>query len=121
MRRPLYGWLTAQALSITGTRVSMIAIPLYVLEQTGSATKTGLAALAETLPLVVFKVLGGPVIDRCGARSVAIACDTASLFVVALIPLLHSTGVMSFPVFLALVALAGALRGPGDGARDVLA
>ena len=40
---------------------------------------------------------------------------------VALIPLLHSTGVMSFPVFLALVALAGALRGPGDGARDVLA
>ncbi len=38
MRRPLYGWLTAQALSITGTRVSMIAIPLYVLEQTGSAT-----------------------------------------------------------------------------------
>ena len=41
----------------------MIAIPLYVLEQTGSATKTGLAALAETLPLVVFKVLAGPVID----------------------------------------------------------
>ena len=69
-RRPLYGWLTAEALSLTGTRVSMIAIPLFVLAQTGSASRTGLVALAEMLPLVVFKVLGGPVIDRLGARRV---------------------------------------------------
>jgi MFS family permease len=120
MRRPLYGWLTAEALSITGTRVSMIAIPLFVLEQTGSATKTGLVALAEMLPLVVFKILGGPIIDRAGARRVAITCDLLSLVVVALIPLLHDTGLLSFPAFLVLVAFAGALRGPGDGAKDAL-
>lgn len=119
-RRPLYGWLAAEALSLTGTRVSMIAIPLFVLETTGSATKTGLVALAETLPLVLFKVLGGPVIDRVGARRVAVTCDLASLVVVGSIPLLYDVGWLPFPAFLALVAAAGALRGPGDGAKHAL-
>ena len=119
-RRPLYGWLTAEAISITGTRVSMIAIPLFVLQTTGSATSTGLAALAEMLPLVIFKILGGPVIDRLGARRIAITCDVASLLVVGAIPLLYDAGWLPFPAFLALVALAGSLRGPGDGAKHSL-
>lgn len=120
MRRPLYGWLTAEALSLTGTRISMIAIPLFVLQETGSATRTGVVALAELLPLVVLKVLGGPVIDRLGARRVAITCDVASVVVVAAIPLLHDTGLLSFPAFLVLVAVAGGLRGPGDSAKHAM-
>ena len=120
MRRPLYGWLTAEAVSLTGTRISMIAIPLFVLAETGSASRTGLVALAEMLPLVLFKMLGGPVIDRLGARRVAITCDLLSLPVVASIPLLHDVGLLSFPLLLALVAVAGALRGPGDGAKHAM-
>ncbi|MFC6343866.1 MFS transporter, partial [Nocardioides hankookensis] len=81
-RRPLYGWLTAEAISLTGTRVSMVALPWFVLTTTGSATRTGLVALAEMLPLVVLKVLGGPVIDRVGARRVAITCDLLSVLAV---------------------------------------
>src|SRR4029078_7626761 len=41
-RIPLYGWLTAEAISLLGTRVSMIAIPWLVLTTTGSATKDGI-------------------------------------------------------------------------------
>jgi MFS family permease len=117
-RRPLYGWLTAEAISITGTRVSMIALPWFVLTTTGSATKTGLVALAEMLPLVLLQVLGGPVIDRFGPRRVSIACDVASVVVVGLIPLLYAADALSFVGFLALVAAAGALRGPGDAAKS---
>jgi len=120
MRRPLYGWLTSEALSITGTRVTMIAIPLFVLETTGSPTKTGLVALAEMLPMVLAKVLGGPVIDRLGARRVAITCDVGSVGAVAAIPLLYDAGLMSFGLLLALVAVAGTLRGPGDAAKHAL-
>ncbi|GAA1776933.1 macrolide resistance MFS transporter Mrx(A) [Nocardioides hankookensis] len=119
-RRPLYGWLTAEAISLTGTRVSMVALPWFVLTTTGSATRTGLVALAEMLPLVVLKVLGGPVIDRVGARRVAITCDLLSVLAVGAIPLLHESGWLPFPVFLLLVALAGSLRGPGDGAKAAL-
>lgn len=120
MRRPLYGWLGAEAISITGTRVSMVALPLFVLETTGSATRTGLVALAEMLPLVLAKVLGGPVIDRIGARRVSITCDVLSVPVIGTIPLLHEAGVLSFPLLLVLVALAGGLRGPGDAAKQAL-
>jgi MFS family permease len=119
-RRPLYGWLVAEGISLVGTRVSMIALPWFVLTTTGSATRTGLVALFEMLPMVLLKVLGGPVIDRLGARRVAITCDLASVAVVGAIPLLHDTGLLSFPVFLVLVAAAGALRGPGDAAKHAL-
>ena len=119
-RTPLYGWLTSDAISIGGTRISMIALPWFVLVTTGSPTKTGLVALAEMLPLVLMKVLGGPIIDRLGARRVAIACDLGSVVAVGAIPLLHQAGHLSFPGFLALVAVAGALRGPGDAAKYAL-
>jgi len=119
-RRPLYGWLGAEGVSLVGTRVSMVALPFFVLTTTGSPEKTGLVALAELLPLVVLKVLGGPVIDRIGARRVAISCDWGSLAVVGAIPLLHGAGHLPFPAFLALVAVAGALRGPGDSAKHTM-
>lgn len=120
MRRPLYGWLLSDAVSLTGTRISMIAIPWFVLTTTGSVTQTGLVAFAEMLPLVLAKVLGGPVIDHLGARRVAITCDVGSFFAVGLVPLLHWLGWLNFPLLLGLVAVAGALRGPGDAAKDSL-
>jgi MFS family permease len=119
-RLPLRGWLASEAVSLTGTRVSMVALPFLVLTTTGSATRTGLVALAEMLPLVLLKVLGGPLIDRIGARRVSIACDTASVLAVGAVPVLHLLGALSLPVLLALVAVAGALRGPGDTAKQTL-
>jgi MFS family permease len=119
-RRPLYGWLTAQAISLTGTRLSMIALPWFVLTTTGSATKTGLVALFEMLPLVLLKVMGGPLIDRVGPRRVAIVCDLASLVVIGAIPLLHALDLLPFALFLGLVGLAGAFRGPGDAAKQAM-
>ncbi len=116
-RRPLIGFLVADAISLCGTRVSMIAIPWLVLTTTGSAAQTGLVAFAELLPLVVVQALAGPVIDRLGARRVAVTCDLLSMVVVGLIPLLHLAGVLGFPALLALVAVAGAMRGAGDGAK----
>ena len=114
-RTPLVGFLLADAISLCGTRVSMIAIPWLVLTTTGSAAQTGLVAFAELLPLVVVQALAGPLIDRLGARRVAITCDLMSMVVVGLVPLLHLAGRLSFPVLLVLVAIAGGLRGAGDG------
>lgn len=118
--RALVGTLVSEAISLLGTRITMIAIPLYVLATTGSAAKTGVVAFAEALPLVVGKVLVGPVIDRLGARPVAIACDLGSAVVVGAIPVLHDTGRLPFPAFVGLVAVAGALRGPGDAAKSAI-
>ncbi len=119
-KAPLIGGLTAEGISLVGTSVSMIAIPWFVLSTTGSATQTGLVAAAEITPLVIFKALGGPLLDRVGPRRVSLACDLASAFVVAAIPLLHHLDLLSFPILLALVALTGALRGPGDAGKSAM-
>ncbi|HEU4945713.1 MAG TPA: MFS transporter [Kribbella sp.] len=119
-RAPLIAFLVANVVSICGTRVSAIAIPWFVLMTTGSPFKTGVVALAEMLPLVVSKAIGGPLIDRIGPRKVSVTADTASAVVVAMIPLLHAVHLLSFPALLVLVGVAGAFRGPGDGAKGTL-
>jgi MFS family permease len=119
-RLPLYGWLTAEAVSLLGTRISMIAIPWLVLVTTGSPTRTGLVAVAEITPLVLLKATGGPLVDRVGPRRMAIGADLLSMVAVGLIPLLHRADALTFPALLGLVAVAGALRGPGDAATSAL-
>jgi MFS family permease len=117
---PLVGFLTSEAVSWTGTRLSMIAVPWLVLTTTGSAGRTGLVAFAEMAPLVICKAGSGPVIDRIGPRRVSVGCDVLSVVAVGLVPLLHAAGALSFGTLLVLVAVAGALRGPGDSAKAAL-
>jgi MFS family permease len=119
-RAPLWGYLTALAVSVSGTRLSMIAIPWFVLTSTGSATKTGLVAFAEMAPLVLLQFLAGPFIDRVGARRMTLVCSAVSTVVVGAIPLLHVLDLLTFPVLLVLVALAGSARGPGDAAGHAM-
>jgi len=70
--------------------------------------------------MVLFKAFGGPLVDRVGPRRMAITADALSFLVVGLIPLLHHTGALTFPLLLGLVAVAGALRGPGDAATTAM-
>lgn len=120
IRRPLYGWLAAELVSLCGTRLSMVALPWFVLVTTGSATQTGLVAFAEMGPYVAAKALAGPHIDRLGARRVCMLADFGSTTVVGIIPMLHMAHALRYDVLLGLVALAGLLRGPGDGAKAAL-
>jgi MFS family permease len=119
-KRPLYGWLAAELISLCGTRLSMLAIPWFVLTTTGSATRTGLVAFAEMGPYVAAKALAGPYVDRFGARRICVAADFGSTVVVAAIPLLHVADALRYDVLLGLVAIAGLLRGPSDGAKSAL-
>ncbi|WP_370062658.1 MFS transporter [Streptacidiphilus sp. MAP5-3] len=112
--------LTAIAVSQTGTRVSAVALPWFVLVTTGSATQTGLVAFCELTPYVVVKALTGPLVDRTGPRAVSWTTDLVSAIAAGAIPLLHSLHLLSFALLLALVAVVGAARGPGDLAKEVM-
>ncbi|WTA89064.1 MFS transporter [Streptomyces cyaneofuscatus] len=118
--RPLGGVLTAIAVSLTGTRISLVALPWFVLVTTGSATMTGLVAFCEMTPYVLVKAFSGPLVDRIGPRTVSWTADLASAAAAASIPLLHDVDLLSFPVLLGLVAAIGAARGPGDLAKEVM-
>ncbi|WP_081903543.1 MFS transporter [Microbispora rosea] len=118
--RPLGGLLAAMAVALTGTRVSAVALPWFVLVTTGSATQTGLVAFCEMTPYVVVKALAGPLVDRTGPRVVSWSTDAVSAAAAGAIPLLHAAGLLSFPVLLVLVAVIGAVRGPGDLAKEIM-
>ncbi|MGZ2380930.1 MFS family permease [Rhizobium brockwellii] len=104
----------------SGTRLSTIAIPWLVLSTTGSPVLTGLAAMMEMLPYVAAKALSGPLIDRVGPKRIAVVCDTASVAVVMLVPLLDWLGLLDMPLLLPVVFAMGVLRGPSDAAKQAM-
>ncbi|MBE1485066.1 MFS transporter [Plantactinospora soyae] len=119
-RRPLIGLLTAGTISTTGSVMSLVALPWFTLVITGSAARTGVVAFAEMLPFVLTCALGGPLIDRLGARRVSIVADLGSAVAVAAVPLLHRAGGLEFGTLVGLVAVAGLLRGFSDSAKRVM-
>lgn len=120
MRRGLVGLLAAEVISRTGSRMSLVALPWFVLVLTGSPAKTGLVAFAEMLPYVLACAFGGPLLDRVGVRRASILADTASALAVAAIPVLYRDVGLGFGALLALVAVAGLLRGLGDTAKQAI-
>lgn len=90
---PLYGLVAGHAVSMTGNVLTLVALPLYVLGRTGSATLTGLTGVAATLPVVLGGTFGGPVIDRLGHRRASVLADLVGAVAVAAVPVLdHTTG-----------------------------
>ena len=119
-RLPLVALLVAQALSVTGNRIALLAIPWFVLQTTGSATQTGLAVAVNTVPAVAAGLLAGPLIERVGFRLTSTVADLASGLTIATIPLLHANGVLTVPLLLGLVFLGALLDAPGETARRAL-
>ncbi|MHA6299317.1 MFS transporter [Devosia sp. CAU 1758] len=117
---PLVAVASAVVFSVGGTRLSAIAIPWLVLTLTGSPVLTGLVGFAELLPYVLAKALAGPLIDRIGAKRIAVWCDVLSTFAVLLVPLLFWLGWLSVWALLPAVVLIGILRGPSDVAKQAL-
>jgi MFS family permease len=112
--------LVAESISMLGSRITFVALPWLVLTSTDSALLAGVAGFAEMLPYVLAGLLGGPIVDRVGPRPTAVAADAASVVAVAGIPLFVYADNVSFGSLLALIALAGALRGFGDAAKRAL-
>lgn len=119
-RRPLIGLLVGHAVSMTGNVLTIIALPLYVLAETGSAAATGITGFFATLPTVLGGVFGGVLVDRVGYRRASIVADVVSGTTIVLVPVLDTTVGMSFPVLLGLVFLSGLLDTPGQSARNAL-
>lgn len=113
-RRGLIAYLTAEVISTMGTRMSMIAVPWFVLITTGSAALTGIVTFAEMLPYVLVQAFGGPLVDRVGVRTMAIVTDFIAAILVGLVPVLYFLDHLPFWSLVVLVAVLGAVRGAGS-------
>src|SRR6266540_7286317 len=117
---PLYSLFIANAISLVGSVFSLIAIPWFVLQTTGSATQTGITGFFNVLPVVLAGFFGGTLVDRLGYKRTSIIADIASGITTALIPLLYFTIGFEFWQLMVLVFLGALLDTPGSTARSAL-
>lgn len=119
-RIPLIAYFSANLISLIGNNLTLIAVPWFVLETTGSAFQTGLVAFFTALPAILAAFFGGTMVDRFGQKRMSIISDLASGITVLFIPLLYATTGLQFWQLLLLVFLSALLDGPGDTARRAL-
>src|SRR5512133_2930169 len=117
---PLYSLFTANAISLVGNVFTLIAIPWFVLQTTGSATKTGITGFFNILPVILAGFLGGTIVDRLGYKRTSIISDLASGATTALVPILYFTIGLEFWQLMILVFFGALLDTPGNTARDAL-
>lgn len=119
-RVPLFALLGSDLISVTGTTLTTLAVPWFVLETTGSAARTGIASAVALAPIVLSAGFGGALVDRIGFRRASVLADLASGLLVAAIPLLHRTVGLPFWALLVLLFGRWLLATPGETARQSL-
>lgn len=119
-RLPIYAFFLGSAISYVGDVLTLLAIPWFVLQTTGSVIQTGITAFFSTLPAVCSSLFGSTLVDQIGYKRMSVVSDLASGIAVMLIPLLYHTGGLAFWQLLTLVFFGGLLNAPGITARSAL-
>ena len=100
--RALVALLAAEVISTTGAQMTWLALPWFVLVTTDSATQTTYVVAAEVIGLALLGFPGGRVLGRLGARRTMMLCDGARAPLMIVIPILHWSGGLSFPILIAV-------------------
>jgi hypothetical protein len=93
-------WL-ARAISLTGSAVTAVVLPLLMYQQTGSPVATSLLAGTEAIPYIVFGPFAGVISDRVRRRPYLVGFDLASAAAVAVVPVSWALGGLRAPVLFA--------------------
>lgn len=109
--------MLANAISLVGNQLALLALPWFVLQTTGSPARVGLAGATEAAGIIVSAFFGGALVDRAGFRRSSIVADLASGGAIALIPLLDRTLGLAFWQLILLIFCVAIFNTPGSTAR----
>jgi MFS family permease len=84
-------WI-AQSASVIGDNIVLVALALFIIERTHSATDLGFVLAAQSLPLVAFLLVGGVWADRLPRHRVMIVTDLVRFALHALLATLIFAG-----------------------------
>jgi MFS family permease len=104
--------LAAEAVSSTGSAITFVALPWFVLATGGSPTRMSIVLAAEILPMALFGIPSGSVVARLGARTTMLISDLVRAPLVALVPILHWSGHLSYGGLIAIVFGLGLFTAP---------
>lgn len=113
-------YLASYLLSLLGNSIAGIALPLIVLQVTGSALSAGTVAAATAIPATVAGLLMGIVIDRINRRTSSVVTDAISAASIAALPLIDMLTGLSLGWFILFGIIDSLGDVPGLTARDAL-
>jgi MFS family permease len=118
---PILALLTSVVTSSTGSLMTALALPWFVLVSSGSASRAAYVVGAGVLAYGLVGIPSGSVAAWLGARQTMLICDfSLALVVVGLIPALHWTGLLSPPVLICFAFVSGAISTPYLAAQQVV-
>jgi MFS family permease len=99
-------WVAAESVSMVGTAVSTVVLPLLVYDLTGSASLTGAVFAVRAVPYLAFGLIAGPVADRGNRRRLIIGGNVAEGLLVATIPIAAALGALTVAHIFGVALLA---------------
>jgi MFS family permease len=118
--RPLRALLAAEVISTTGTQMTWLALPWFVLVTTGSPQRMTVVMAAELLGFAAAGLPSGPLVQRLGARRTMLVTDALRAPLMLLVFGLHWAGHLTYTALVALALLLGLLGAPFFTAQRVI-
>ena len=121
-RSPAFGrfWL-GRLISLLGDAITLIALPWFVLQITGSGMATAGILLTLQLPASLTSMVIGSLIDRFQPRTIITIDNGLRMLIIGLIPILYWLGLLELWLLFLLTFLAGVLVPATEvGSRTIL-
>ncbi len=110
--------LLGDAVSVIGTQVTVVAVPIQVYDLTGSAAAVGLVGLAGLLPLIVFGLYGGAIADAVDRRRLVLVTTSGQALLAVVLVAQALLGLEQVALLYAVVAVQAALFAVDSPARQ---
>ena len=83
---------SGQTVSVLGSNVSWLAMPLLVLALTHSPAQAGFMAAVRQAPYLLFSLPAGALVDRWNRKLTMIVCDSARWLALGSVPVAYALG-----------------------------
>jgi len=105
--RNFWLYLVGRIVSLVGSGIQMVAIPLYILDITGSGTMMGVFTMINLIPFLIFSPFAGVLGDRWNKKSIMVWTDIGRGVVILILAGLSYGGNMNLmALFVAQIAIS---------------
>lgn len=99
-----------QIISLFGNAILRFALPLYILNQSGSAALFGIVSAVAFIPMLLMTPIGGIIADRVNKQRIMVALDTFTTLLLVVFLLLNGT-IDIVPLVVATMMLLYGIQG----------
>ncbi|MBI2622579.1 MAG: MFS transporter [Candidatus Levybacteria bacterium] len=100
-------YFIGQLLSLVGTWIQIVALGWLVFQLTKSAFMVGLVSSLGSLPILIFGLFGGVIVDRFAKKKILIFTQISSMILAFILGFLTISGVITVLQIIILAFLAG--------------